>query len=55
MEHFSNLIPRLEFFLKYNGALKKLRMILGRNDILHHSNRLLASLNSKFDELKQFH
>ena len=55
MEHFSNLIQRMEIFQKYNGALKQVRVTLCRTDILHHCNRLLVSLNSKFDELKEFY
>ena len=55
MGRFSNLLLCLEFFENIKGALKQLRVILGRTDAFHHCNRLLVSLNSKFDELKEIH
>ena len=43
------------FFENINGALKQVRVTLCTADVLHHSNRLVVCLNSKFDELKEFH
>ena len=55
MENFSNLMPRLELFENINGALKEVRMALCRADVFYDCNILLVYLNSKFDELKEFH
>ena len=49
MENFSN------FFKNMNRALKQVRVTLCKTDDLHRCNRLLFCLNSKFDELKEFH
>ena len=53
MEHFSSLMPH--FFEYINRVLKEVRMTLCRTDVLHHCNKLLVCLNSKLDELKEFH
>ena len=45
---------RLDFFRKYERSLKHVMVTLGRINVLHHRNRLLIYLNSKFDELKDF-
>ena len=44
------LLSRLGFFREYKSSLKT----LWRTDALHHCNRLLVCLNSKFDEFKEF-
>ena len=41
------------FFKNIKGTLKHVRVTLCRTDALHHCNRLLVCLNSKFDELKE--
>ena len=53
MEHFSNSMPYLDFE-NINSVLKQVRVTLCRTDALHHQNRLLVCLNSKFNELKEF-
>ena len=47
-------LQRLDFFRKYVRSLKHVMVTLGRTNVLHHFNRLLIYLNSKFDELKDF-
>ena len=55
MENFSNLVQRLEFFRKYKRGLKASEGDLCGTDVLNYCDRPLVCLNSKFDELKEFH
>ena len=41
-----------KFFEYIKEALNQVRVTLCRTDALHHYNRLLVCLNSKFDKLK---
>ena len=43
------------FFENINGVSKQVRITLNRADVWHHCNKLLVCLNSKLDELKEFH
>ena len=43
------------FSEKIKEALKQVTEILCRTDIFYHCNRILVDLNSKSDELKEFH
>ena len=54
-EMFPFYCPVWNFFENIKVALKKVRVTLWRIDALHHCNRLLVCLNSKFDEFKEFH
>ena len=55
MENFSNLMQCLEVFRKYKRSLKTSEGDLCGTDVLHYYDRPLVCLNSKFDELKEFH
>ena len=54
-EMFPFYWPVWEFFENIKVALKKVRLTLVRTEALHHCNRLLVCLNSKFDEFKEFY
>ena len=50
MEKYIAFVLHLGFFCKYQIGPKEYK-----GDALHSSNRFFMCLNSKFDELKQFH